>query len=140
MMDGENLLLILRLISAVVLLALLGFIAYFLQQEVALAARSASGNVTNGFVRVLWADSREDRHPLRQVVSIGRTPGNTIVLDNSYTSAQHALITHRDTQWWIEDLGSRNGTLVNNIPVNEPTALSNGDVIAIGDVSITLEP
>ena len=37
---------------------------------------------------------------------------------------------------FIEDLGSRNGTMVNGRPVMEPTALSNNDVVTVGDVAI----
>ena len=140
MIDGPALLLILRVLSALVLLAFLGIIAWFLQRELTVTAKSLSNDeVTNGFLRVMLPDAIVERHPLRQIVSIGRTLSNTIVLDNNYTSAQHALITRRDNQWWLEDLKSRNGTLINNIPVEEPTAISTGDQISIGDVTLMLE-
>lgn len=137
-MDGPTILLLLRLLSALLLLAFLGCIAWFLQRDLAaLAHSSAQKQASYGFVDVTQ-DDETIRHRLRSVVSVGRIRSNTIVLDNSYTSAQHALITRRDAQWWLEDLNSRNGTLLNDIPVSEPTVITYGDSIVIGEVQLTL--
>jgi pSer/pThr/pTyr-binding forkhead associated (FHA) protein len=45
----------------------------------------------------------------------------------------------RDGQWWLEDLGSRNGTFVNNRRVAEPTTVQAGDLLGIGRVLLRLE-
>ncbi len=42
-------------------------------------------------------------------------------------------------QWWIEDLASRNGTEVNEVPVEEPLVVSYGDQIRMGRVLARLE-
>ena len=139
-MDGPAILLMLRILSALVLLAFLGVLGWLLQRELTVAARVLDNEEADlGFVHVLDGQANATRAKLRPVVSIGRIPTNTIILDNSYTSAQHALITHRDNQWWVEDLNSRNGTLLNDIPVTAPAVITVGDVIAIGDVKLTLE-
>ena len=137
-MDGPTLLLVLRIVSALILLAFLGAIAWFLQRDlVAVQMSQTETDESAGFIDVVnGADTV--RHKLRSVVSIGRIPSNTIILDNSYTSAQHALITRRDAQWWLEDLDSRNGTLLNDIPIETPTVITAGDDIVIGDVRLTL--
>ena len=77
--------------------------------------------------------------PLSSVTSLGRSGGNTIVIDDSYASSEHALITLRGEQWWLEDLGSRNGTSLNDLPVNEAIVLSQGDIITIGDTQLKFE-
>ncbi|NLF03098.1 MAG: FHA domain-containing protein, partial [Anaerolineales bacterium] len=61
--------------------------------------------------------------PVLSVTSIGRGPGNTVLIPDTYASAQHALLTWREGQWWLEDLGSRNGTQLNDELVDAPTVV-----------------
>jgi pSer/pThr/pTyr-binding forkhead associated (FHA) protein len=77
--------------------------------------------------------------PLQSVTSIGRSPNNTVPIPDTYASAQHALLTWREGQWWLEDQDSRNGTLLNGTRINGPTVISAGDVIGIGGVQLRLE-
>ena len=49
------------------------------------------------------------------------------------------LLAWRDGQWWLEDLGSRNGTVLNDAPLSDPTVISAGDVLTIGGVQLKLE-
>ena len=66
-----------------------------------------------------------------QMVSIGRAPDNDVVVGDPATSGHHGRIDVRAGSFWISDLGSTNGTLVNGEPVIE-TQLTDGDMIAIG--------
>ena len=75
--------------------------------------------------------------PLSGVVSIGRAPTSTVVIDDDYCSARHAQVFSEDDQWWIEDLGSTNGTFLDDEAVEEPVELGVGSVIRLG--STTLE-
>lgn len=68
--------------------------------------------------------------------SLGRSPRNQIVLDDTFVSSEHAIIRLRDGAFWLEDLGSTNGTLLNERPVDRPVALEPGDVIGIGDIRL----
>ncbi len=76
--------------------------------------------------------------PLRPVTRLGRSEGNTIVLDGTYISAEHAAIIQRDGSWWLSDRGSTNGTVVNERPVNGEVGLTPGDVVGIGDVRLRI--
>jgi dipeptidyl aminopeptidase/acylaminoacyl peptidase len=75
-----------------------------------------------------------------QMVSIGRAPDNEVVVGDPATSGHHGRIDMRNGFFWISDLGSTNGTLVNGEPVIEKQ-LSDGDMIAIGQntMRFTLE-
>ncbi|MCC7366892.1 MAG: FHA domain-containing protein [Chloroflexi bacterium] len=75
---------------------------------------------------------------LRPVTRLGRAEGNTIVLDGTYISADHAAIIQRDGSWWLADRGSTNGTALNDRPVNGEVGLTPGDVIGIGDVRLRI--
>ncbi|HEV2035946.1 MAG TPA: prolyl oligopeptidase family serine peptidase [Candidatus Dormibacteraeota bacterium] len=75
-----------------------------------------------------------------QMVSVGRAPDNDIVVGDPATSGRHGRIEVRGGAFWISDLGSTNGTLVNGEPIIEKQ-LAHGDVIAIGQniIRFTLE-
>jgi pSer/pThr/pTyr-binding forkhead associated (FHA) protein len=70
---------------------------------------------------------------------LGRSPDNELILRDPATSGHHARLERRGTSFYIIDLGSTNGTLVNGEPVQEKE-LKHGDRITIGQnaVSFTL--
>ena len=72
------------------------------------------------------------RFELARNTTIGRDPSNDICVDMSFVSRQHARVTRRDQLWFIEDLGSRNGTQINGTPIEGVARLDNGDQIKIG--------
>lgn len=144
-MSEATLLLILRLLAGGLLFAFLAALAWLLYrdlQQTALAVQSEQG--TQGHLRVLTTSLRgpapDTLYPLLAVTRIGRAPGNTIVLDDDFVSAEHALLTRREKRWWLEDLGSRNGTLLNDLPLADTAVVVAGDIIAIGDVQLRVEP
>ena len=68
-------------------------------------------------------------------LTIGRVESNILVVFDAGVSRQHAVIRKDAMGYRIADLGSRNGTLVNGVPVAEE-ALSEGDLITLGSVSL----
>ena len=70
-----------------------------------------------------------------QMVSIGRAPDNDVVVGDPATSGHHGRIDVRQGSFWISDLGSTNGTMVNGEPVVEKQ-LTDGDMIAIGQNTV----
>ena len=71
-------------------------------------------------------------------MSIGRLPENEIVIDNLSVSRKHATISSSKDGYLLRDLGSKNGTLLNDKPVSE-AKLSNDDVIMIGKYEILFQ-
>lgn len=69
---------------------------------------------------------------LQPRTTIGRAPDNVIVIGDPVVSAHHAAIALRSDGWWVEDLGSTNGTLVNDRPLAGPAAVASGDEIQVG--------
>ncbi len=49
---------------------------------------------------------------LRPVTALGRAEDNTLVLNDPFVSAHHALVLWREERWWLEDLESHNGTFL----------------------------
>ncbi len=71
--------------------------------------------------------------------SVGRAPDNQIVLPDPRVSARHAIIRLEGGRWWIEDLGSRNGTRLNGVQISGRAPLRNGDIVAFGPVIARFE-
>ena len=143
-MSFEVVLLILRLVGAGLLLAFLGTIAWLIYQDMRVTAQSISQwSRQQGVLRVITLDGEipasELNFPLMPVTSLGRASTNTIVLNDSYASGEHALITRRDGQWWVEDLNSRNGTQLNDVDLENTAVITTGDIIAIGETRLKIE-
>ncbi|CCF86125.1 FHA domain-containing protein [Nitrolancea hollandica] len=86
---------------------------------------------------VLKARERLDLDP---VTVIGRHPRATIRLDNGFVSSEHAQVSWNGGRWWLTDLNSTNGTMLNGRSVSSPTEIRYGDVIEIGDIQLQLAP
>jgi FHA domain len=76
---------------------------------------------------------------LDAIATLGRDVNNAVVVEDQFVSAEHAILTFRGRAWYLEDLGSTNGTFVNGAPVDGVTPLGFGDVIQIGQVRLRLE-
>jgi len=75
---------------------------------------------------------------LDSVTRLGRSEDNGVVLDDNFVSAAHALVVLRDGRWWLRDVGSTNGTLVNGKLVDEDVPLNDGDELQVGQVRLRL--
>lgn len=72
--------------------------------------------------------------------TIGREPGNGIVINDPEISRKHSRMWLQGTTYSIEDLGSTNGTFVNGVRLNAPHALRPGEVVALGEqISLVFE-
>jgi pSer/pThr/pTyr-binding forkhead associated (FHA) protein len=76
--------------------------------------------------------------PLNGSMTVGRAATCDVVLADTYVSNVHARIYERDGGWWLEDLGSTNGTYVNRTRVSTPTAVGPGDEIRMGKATLEL--
>jgi len=93
-------------------------------EGVALVVRSGGGRAGETFI------------PAGERTTIGRSPDCPIFLDDVTVSRRHAVLLERDSHWFVEDLGSLNGTFVNRHRV-ESAELSDGDEVQIGKYRMT---
>jgi hypothetical protein len=72
-------------------------------------------------------------------LSLGRSADADIRLDDRYASGIHARVFNRSGSYYVEDLNSTNGTLLNSRELHGEAELSPGDVIRIGDTEFRFE-
>lgn len=72
-------------------------------------------------------------------VLIGRAASCTLVLDDDYSSSRHARIYPEDGQWFVEDLGSTNGTYVDRNKIEGPTPITVGSQVRVGQSTLELQ-
>ena len=129
-MSLDTLYQLLRYALFIILYGFIGVVIWIIWQDVKstrqLISLSLSAKGT------LIDTSNDQYYNVTPVTSVGRSAGNTVILQDTTVSMQHALITRRDAMWWLEDLESRNGTQLNSQPVKTPTVISNGDIVTIG--------
>ena len=69
---------------------------------------------------------------------IGRGPDAAIRLDDDYVSTRHARIASSGDQWFVEDLGSTNGTYIGTVRITQPTTITLGTQVRIGKTILEL--
>lgn len=72
-------------------------------------------------------------------VLIGRSPSCTLVLDDDYSSQRHARVFPEGGDWYVEDLGSTNGTFIGRDKVESPTLVRPGTQIRVGQSTLELQ-
>ena len=80
-----------------------------------------------------------DSVPLDQLpLLIGRGSDAAIKLDDDYVSTRHARIAASGDQWFVEDLGSTNGTYIGTVRITQPTTITLGTQVRIGKTILEL--
>lgn len=90
-------------------------------------------------VLVVDGENRGTRAELADApLLIGRGPDAAIRLDDDYVSTRHARIALSGDQWFVEDLGSTNGTYIGSVRITQPTTLTLGTQVRIGKTVLEL--
>jgi hypothetical protein len=71
-------------------------------------------------------------------ILIGRGSDAAIKLDDDYVSTRHARIAASGDQWFVEDLGSTNGTYIGTVRITQPTTITLGTQVRIGKTILEL--
>ena len=132
-------LLLLRFVMAFALYGFLGWAVYTLwrdmqrQKEIIDLRNVPEINIT------VENEEQIESHPfgISELV-IGRERTCDLVLEAATVSAEHTRLSYHHQNWWVEDLGSRNGTYLNLERVITPSILVSGDELQLGQVKITI--
>jgi pSer/pThr/pTyr-binding forkhead associated (FHA) protein len=136
-----------RAVLLILLYAFLATVGLVVWRELRAAGRAGSAQETDrpGARLIVLDGGASDRPPgsafkLGTVTAVGRDLDNDLVFVDATVSGRHAVLHLRDGAWWVEDLGSTNGTVVNGQKVQpgSPAIARSGDIIALGGVRLRL--
>ncbi|MGI9033039.1 MAG: FHA domain-containing protein [Acidimicrobiales bacterium] len=95
--------------------------------------RAPWGNKNGSRLRVVEPpEQRGKTYELGDELTMGRAAGCQVTIDDTYVSQLHARLFRREGQYYVEDLGSTNGTYLNNNKVTAPIAIRRGDRLHVG--------
>ena len=128
-------LLILRLFMALALYAFLIGVLLILWQDMKRQSNLLSIRKVPPIELAILAEENAQTYKFSTPeVSLGRDSASDCQLNDDTVSAEHARLSYHHSNWWITDLGSKNGTYLNQEDVNEPHVLASGDKIQCGQV------
>jgi pSer/pThr/pTyr-binding forkhead associated (FHA) protein len=137
---SATILLIIRLVMALALYGFLGWAVWILwrdikrQNELMAARRIPELKLTRQLEtgEVSYEFSKPD-------LVIGRDQTCDLILDEKTVSAEHTRLSYHHGNWWVEDLQSRNGTLLNLESLSTSAVVISGDELQLGQVIIRVE-
>ncbi|MCB0972348.1 MAG: FHA domain-containing protein [Acidimicrobiales bacterium] len=77
-------------------------------------------------------------YPLTEELTVGRAAGCGVTLDDTFASQIHARVFAQAGTFYVEDLGSTNGTYLNRQKVQGPQAMKRGDRLQVGNTVLEL--
>jgi pSer/pThr/pTyr-binding forkhead associated (FHA) protein len=107
--------------------------------RIAVTAATAPGDVTfaeGGAVQALVVQAGDQTHVFHREFTAGRQ--GELIINDDHASSHHALFQSAHSHWWVEDLGSTNGTWLNGRRMFASQRLKKGDKIKIGRTTITI--
>jgi pSer/pThr/pTyr-binding forkhead associated (FHA) protein len=134
-----SIVLVLRLVMALTLYSFLGWAVYLLWREINREGRTIAGRrVPNIGISMQQASGSEiEMHFSQPELIMGRDPGCDIpILGDDTVSTRHAQLSYHHGQWWVKDLASTNGTLLNQTQLKMPTVITSGDEIKCGNAKL----
>lgn len=133
-----TILLIFRIIEAVLIYAFFISVLYFLYKAIRNELSTTSvKTIEAGFTRLNENGEAARKQVFqKRSITIGRSNDCDIFLDNQTVSSLHAKVSFIKDQWWLEDTHSTNGTLLNDLLIEQPTVLIDQDEIIVGDQRI----
>ena len=136
----DQFLLVLRFVLTALLYAFVVVAFYVIWCSLRQHAQEDEETLQQAILTIETESAPVQRFTLRPVTAIGRSTENHLVIDDPFASAHHAMVVWRENHWWIEDLGSHNGTYLNDERVTEPKTLDSGDRISVGETVLRFEP
>jgi pSer/pThr/pTyr-binding forkhead associated (FHA) protein len=137
---SEIILLIIRLALAILLYVFIGWIVYtiwvdFNRKDIDIE------RVNVPPLTLRFSDQQSERVEFftRPVITIGRDPTCDCILYDRSVSTRQARLSYHHHQWWIEDLDSTNGTLLNKDKVLQPTVIISDDQIVCGATNLIVQ-
>lgn len=140
---NAGLLLVLRILFLIALYGFLGSSLWVIWKSISgKASQTAQEPIPPLGLSSTIMESNSAQVFLTPKVTIGRSSDCDFVLPHEMVSSTHGRFTYHHQQWWYEDLKSTNGSYLEDLRVEEPVVVKDGDVLFCGelDINISIKP
>lgn len=133
-------LLVLRFSMALALYAFLGWAVYTLWLDIKRQSVLSDARIIPEIRLISHIGEQAVSHNyVLPEVLVGRDSSCDLVLPEKTVSAEHVRLSFHHGNWWVEDLGSRNGTYLNLDLLETQAVLTSGDELQVGQVKLNIE-
>jgi hypothetical protein len=133
-------LLVLRVLLAALLYAFLGWAIYVIWRDMKQQGELLAARQPTPLMLATELDSPPlKRHYSTPEVILGREPSCAFPINDQTVSSHHARLSFHQSQWWLEDLASTNGTFLNGEAVTTPVVITHGDELQLGQLRVRVE-
>jgi pSer/pThr/pTyr-binding forkhead associated (FHA) protein len=137
---SATILLIIRLLMALALYGFLGWAVWTLWRDIKRQNELMAARRIPELTLTKQGESGEESLKFSTPdILVGRDQICDLILDEKTVSAEHARLSYHHGNWWVEDLDSRNGTLLNLEILSTPAVVVSGDELQLGQVIINIE-
>ena len=96
--------------------------------------KSTQASKKGAYLKLIDDEAKDKIYPIRESLSVGRDRYSDIRLDYNFISKNHFIIEEDRGEYYLRDLGSKNGTYVNGTKIDDEVILEDGDVIEVNDI------
>jgi hypothetical protein len=137
---SATILLLIRLAMAIALYGFLGWAIWILWRDIKRQDELMASRRIPGLKLLRQVEVGEVSHEFsKPELVVGRDQTCDLILDEKTVSAEHARFSYHHGNWWVEDLQSRNGTLLNLESLSTSAVVVSGDQLQLGQVIIRVE-
>jgi pSer/pThr/pTyr-binding forkhead associated (FHA) protein len=129
----------LRFTLAILLFVFLFWAIRIIWKDLSITAQTESLKIIPQILLSVIAQNPITKTFSLEEIAIGRDPVCDLQIADPTVSSKHARIFYSYDQWWVEDLGSSNGSYLNDILVSTATVLTIGDQLRLGKMRINIE-
>ncbi len=136
---NAGILLVLRILFLIALYGFLGLSLWVIwKSTVTKAAQSVQELVPPLSLSSTVMESTNAQVFVTPKVTVGQAPECDFILPHEMVSSLHGSFSYHHQQWWYEDLKSTNGSYLEDLRVEEPVVVKDGDVLFCGEVDINI--
>lgn len=133
-------LLIVRILMVIILYTFLGWALFTLWQDLRSQEKRKVQRIIPHVKIIPESDvMAAPFHFSSSEIIIGRDSACDLSIEDPTISSRHARLYFRQDQWWLEDLGSTNGTYLNDMLLSLPTVITGADHLRIGQLLYTIQ-